>query len=321
MFEKFAAIVGNTFTESIRQPIFVVMLIVGALLLVLNPSLSAYTLDDDNKLLTDLGLSTIFLGGLFLAAFTATGVLSREIENKTVLSVISKPIGRPMFVVGKFFGVAGALSVAFWVWSIIFLLTARHKVMSTASDEFDMPVILFGTAAVLVALGVSIWGNYFYGWIFSSTFSGWLAVTLGIAWFFVLLISSKWEVQSLATDIKPQLLIALALILEAVWVLCAIAIACSTRMKQVMTLVVYLAVFLVGLSSDYIFGTYSETYPIAKLLYAIAPNMQVLWLADALTQENPVTLTYLGTVSGYTALYTAAVLSLAVALFQTRQVS
>ena len=78
-------IARNAFLESIRQPIHAVLVCVGLLALLLNVNIAAYTLEDDNKLLIDLGLSTLFLAGLLLAAFTATSVLSREIENKTCL--------------------------------------------------------------------------------------------------------------------------------------------------------------------------------------------------------------------------------------------
>ena len=81
---QLVTIARNTFTESIRQPIFAVVLLVAGLALSLNPSLSAYTLEDDNKLLIDMGLSTLFLAGLALTAFTATSVLSNEIQQRTV---------------------------------------------------------------------------------------------------------------------------------------------------------------------------------------------------------------------------------------------
>ena len=97
MFTRFLGIAGNSLTETIRQPIYGILLLVTAFLLVLNLSLAGYTFDDDNKLLKDLSLSTLLLCGLFLAAFSAAGVLSREIENKTVLTVVSKPVGRPVF--------------------------------------------------------------------------------------------------------------------------------------------------------------------------------------------------------------------------------
>ena len=112
MIQQLLTIARNTFLESIRQPIFSVLLLVGTLALILNPMISAYTLDDDNKQLIDMGLSTLFVCGLLLSAFTATSVLSQELENKTVLTVISKPISRPLFVVGKYVGVSAALFVA-----------------------------------------------------------------------------------------------------------------------------------------------------------------------------------------------------------------
>jgi ABC-2 type transport system permease protein len=139
------AIARNAFLESIRQPIFAVLLIVGILAMVLNVNLAAFTLEDDNKLLIDLGLSTLFLAGLLLAAFTATGVLTREIENKTVLTVVSKPVPRAAVVAGKYLGVAGAITLAYWVLAVVFLLAVRHRVQAGVrmDETFDLPVLVF----------------------------------------------------------------------------------------------------------------------------------------------------------------------------------
>ena len=110
MFQQLLTLSRNTFIESIRQPIYVVLIFVGSIGLWLNTHLAAYTFGNDNKMMIDLGLSTLFLIGLALAAFSATGVLSAEIENRTVLTVVSKPVGRPLFVVGKYLGVAAAIA-------------------------------------------------------------------------------------------------------------------------------------------------------------------------------------------------------------------
>jgi ABC-type transport system involved in multi-copper enzyme maturation permease subunit len=48
-------------------------------------------MSDDNKLLRELGLSTLFLASLFIAIFAASGAVAEEIENKTILTVLSKP--------------------------------------------------------------------------------------------------------------------------------------------------------------------------------------------------------------------------------------
>ena len=106
MIEQLLAIDRNTFFESIRQPIVLVVLIIASVFLILSNPLAAFTMEDDQRMLIDIGMATVFLSGTLLAAFVATGVLTREIENKTALTVISKPVGRPVFVIGKFLGVA-----------------------------------------------------------------------------------------------------------------------------------------------------------------------------------------------------------------------
>jgi ABC-type transport system involved in multi-copper enzyme maturation permease subunit len=325
MFEQVWTIARNTFTESIRQPIFVVLLGGCVTLLAINPTLAAYTLGDDNKLLTDMGLSMIFLAGLLLAAFTATGVLNREIENKTVLTVIAKPISRPAFVLGKYLGVTAAVGLAFYIWSLVFLLSVRHKVMSTAADKVDGPVLLLGALALVVALIVALWGNYFYNWVFTSRFTGLLASTLTAAYLGVLIINKEWAVQSIMEEFThdegqlAQIVLALAMVMQGLAVLCAIAIACSTRLGQVMTLLICLGVYMLGLGSDYLFGRWTDSQPLAWIGYAAAPNIGFVWLADALTQKSPVSGLYIASVTGYIALYIVAALSLAVALFQTRE--
>lgn len=320
MFQQILTIGRNTFTESIRQPIFVVLTLVATLMLILNPQLAAYTLDDDNKLLVDLGLSTLFIAGLLLAAFTATGVLSAEVENKTVLTVVSKPVARPIFVIGKYLGVSTAIGLAYWTLMLIFLMTVRHKVMQTASDKFDMPVIVFSLLAGLGALGFATLANYFYHWVFTSTFMQTLFTLMTFAWLLVLVIGKSWEFQSPATEIDGQLMIGLLLIFMAVMLLGAVAIAASTRLGQIMTLLVCIGVFLFGLICDYLLGSWADRSTIVAVLYRCAPNLQFLWPADALTQENDFTLSYVGIVMAYTVLMIGALLSLAISLFQTREV-
>ena len=314
------SIARNAFTESIRQPVFVVLLLGTQILLALNLSLAAFSFWDDDKLLVDLGLSTMFLAGLFLAAFTATGVFSREIQNQTVLTVISKPVGRAAFVFGKYLGVSGALLVACLIWAAVFLLTVRHQVLIAAWQGYDQPVMVFGLLAFFGSLALALWGNYFYGWVFASSLTAAELPLSLLAYLLVLCFSKDWHLQSPATDLNGQLLIALLLVFEALAVLCAVALACSVRLGQTMTLALCVAIFFLGLSSDYLFGRHAQDHAAAALAYALFPNLQTFWLADALTQQHPVTAAYVFSATGYGALYVLAALGLAVALFQTREV-
>src|SRR5688572_5895198 len=102
MFGQLLAVTRITFVESIRQPFYAIWLSVVGLLIGLAPYLSGYTFDNDNLFALELELSALLTGGLVLAAFTAAGVISREIENRTVLTVISKPLPRPLFILGKY---------------------------------------------------------------------------------------------------------------------------------------------------------------------------------------------------------------------------
>jgi len=163
----------NAFIESIRQPVHTVLICSGILALLLNVNVAGYTLEDDNKLLIDLGLSTLFLSGILVAAFTATSVLSKEIERKTVLTVISKPVARPLVVIGKFLGVAGAVAIAYWLLAAVFLLTVRHRVQASVREEdiFDPVVVSFSLLAIVLTFLIAGLANYLYQWSFSATFA------------------------------------------------------------------------------------------------------------------------------------------------------
>jgi ABC-type transport system involved in multi-copper enzyme maturation permease subunit len=154
MFQQISAIIRNTFFESIRQPFMLVMLLVATLLIIFANLLSGYTMSDDQKMFVDMGLATVFICGAVLAAFIATSVLGREIENRTALTVISKPVSRPVFVVGKYLGVAGGLGVATIFMSLVFLLVDQHSVLQTARDPLHLPVITFGFGAAAIGLAV-----------------------------------------------------------------------------------------------------------------------------------------------------------------------
>lgn len=322
-------IARNALLESIRQPVFTVLVVAGILALVFNVSLAAFTLEDDDKLLVDLGLSTLFLVGLLLAAFTATSVLTREIENRTVLTVVSKPVSRPALVVGKFAGVAAALVIGYWVLAAVFLLAVRHRVQASvrADEAFDVPVLVFGLLGGGLATAFAGLANYLYRRPFPSTFAVSLAIGLSAAVGMVWCIDRDWRFQSPLVEWNPQLMIALALVFEAILVLAAVAIAASTRLSQPLTLMACLAAFLVGLVSEYFLGTAVGSATASAWvraacwpLYAAVPNLQFFWPADALTQGHEITPAYFGSVSLYAALMAAAVLALAVLLFQERDV-
>ncbi len=315
-----APIAANAFRESIRQPVHAVLIVVGLLALLLNVNVAAYTLEDDNKLLVDMGLSTLLVVGMLLAGFTATGTLSREIESKTVLTTVSKPVPRWTVVVGKFLGVAASIGLAYWLLSVVFLITVRHRVQSSVrvEDTYDGPVIALSVVAVIVALVVSAGANYLYRWPFPSTFAVVSAATATAAWGLISCVSRSWRLQHPATDLDPQLAIGLAMVLLAIIVLAAVAIAASTRLGQIATLLVLCGTFFLGLVGDYMLSLGGSR--LSAMLSAVVPNLQLFWPADALTQGHAIPLWHLGWVAAYALALVTAALALAVMLFQSRDV-
>ena len=252
--QQILAVTRNTFFESVRQPITLVVIIAGTLLLILSNPLSAFTMDDDQRMLIDIGLATVFLAGAVLAAFIATSVLGREISNRTALTVVSKPIGRPTFLLGKFIGATIALLLAIVILALVFMLVEMHTVLQTVRDPMHVPVIIFSGSAAIIAVLVAVWCNYFYGTVFTSMviFTG--APLLLVAYLLTLNFSADFSAQDMAISFKPNLWLAMIAILTSVMMLSAIAVAVSTRLGQVMTLLVTTGLFVLGLLSDWIFG-------------------------------------------------------------------
>ncbi|MEC8321908.1 MAG: hypothetical protein VX726_13850 [Planctomycetota bacterium] len=340
--EQLLAIARNTLFESIRQPVLLVVLVACGLLVVLSNPFSAYTLTDDNRMFVDIGMSTIFIGGAVLAAFVATNVLTREIENRTVLTVVSKPVSRAIFVLGKFLGVAGAQTIVMVFLSILFMLVEIHGVREAVADPWHLPVIILGSGAVLLGVGAGIWCNYFYGWVFSSTFIVLTTPLLVLAYGLCLILGPDFSPRPPQLAFKGDLWVAILVLFVGEYVLTAIALAASTRLGQVLTLVTTVGFFVLGLLSDWILGrrlaVIDETMAALvdaggtadfalraeqtglQVAYSIIPNFQVFWLADAITQDASIPLDYLATTIPYGLSMIVVALAVAVVLFQRREV-
>ena len=322
--QKLLAITKNTFLETIRQPIYGVLMWVAAGLLALSPLLAGFSLESggDNKVMKDVGLATLLLYGLLAAVFSATSVITREIESHTVLTVVSKPVSRPLFLLGKYLGVTGAVFIGYYFLCLVMLMTVRHGVMETAADKYDVPVLLFSGLAVLISLIAAVFGNYVYGWHFTTTLTAWVVPLGTLAVALVLFVSPEWETQHPGTDFGDlQMPFALTMTFCGVLILTAFAVTLATRFSQVLTLLFCAGVYLLGLLSDYMFGrTVGEAW-FDKVLYAVTPNFQFFWAGDAITQELTIPGMQVAQVAIYAAIYSLGILCLGVALFQTREVS
>jgi hypothetical protein len=129
------------------------------------------------------------------------------------------------------------------------------------------------------------------------------------------------RVTPFADGVDWRLIGAVLLLLFAIWVIAALALACSTRLEIVPTLAICSGAFLIGLMSDYLLGRpASEGSVIAKFFYNIVPNWQQFWLADALEKDRPgIPFQYVGLAFVYMVCYAGAALAGALWLFEDRE--
>ena len=318
---KLLTIAKNTFIEIIRQPVYSTIIVAALLLMFISPSLTMYTMSDDNKLLREIGLSTLFLASLFIAIFSASGAVAEEIENKTITTVLSKPIQRPIFIIAKFLGVTAAVILAHYICTIALLMAIRHGVLETVNDTHDWTVL--GAAGIIVAAAIllSAFFNYAYDWKFSSTavvLAG-IFATFGII--FLSLIDRNWQFNPAENRISAVDIYGSILLLFAAIIIVALAVALSARFNIVVTLSACMGIFLLGLVSDYAFGRFADTHWLAKIGKFLVPNLQIFWISDAIYEGSEVPFRYILITASYSLCYTTAILAIAVALFQRRQVS
>ncbi|MFO0830522.1 MAG: ABC transporter permease [Phycisphaerales bacterium] len=300
---KVLSIARNAFVESTRQPVVLFMVLLCGLLQIFTTWNSGYSLgyqstesaevQSDDKVLLDVGMSTVFVMGVLLAGFIATSVISREIESKTMLTVVSKPVSRVSVIIGKYLGVVGALLVSCGLMVLFLMLAIRHGVMTTAADELKYPVLVFSGIALVTSLALAAWLNYFYGWNFPQTGLLLLVPATFLAYCGVLLFNDKWQLQNIFVAFKPQVLTACCALVLAILVLAAVATAASTRLGQVMTIMVCLGVFVASLLSNFMLGRFVfRNEPVGVIRRVEAMDSSKSFTADhsplVITLEHPV---------------------------------
>jgi len=105
------AIALNTFREAVRDRILYLLLAFALILIVVSRLLSLLTVGNEEKIIKDVGLSAISVFGVLTAVFVGVSLVFKEIERKTVYTLLANPVRRWQFVVGKFGGLLAVLAM------------------------------------------------------------------------------------------------------------------------------------------------------------------------------------------------------------------
>lgn len=317
--------------ELVRQPIFLLVMTTAACFSIFLSSVYYFGFGDDQWMVKDSTLAVMFVSGLFAAAISASSSVAHEIRSGTALAVLAKPVGKMQFLIGKYLGLAGALAVLTFVNTLASLLASRLAFDVYGSPDNIALEIFYGSVMLAFVFGGLT--NYFARRPFVPDAVMFLVALVTLAFVAINFITKDGNFQTFGTNVDWRVLPAALLIMLALWLLAAIALACSTRLDTMPTMAICTAVFLVGIMSDYLFGRVTEepvvnagiwhtlgTW-ISSALYTIIPNWQLFWLSDALEKGRTIPWAYVWRALAYVAGYLGAALAFAMLLFEDRELS
>ncbi|MBJ93784.1 MAG: hypothetical protein CMP23_04830 [Rickettsiales bacterium] len=137
------AVTLNSFREAMRDKVLYSLLFFAMLMILASLAVAQMTIGEYEKVLRDLGLAAISIFGLMIAIFVGIGLVHKEIERKTIYTIVSKPLHRWQFLVGKFLGLSATLLL---------------QVISMAA-AFAL-ILVFAEAGLHSSLLAAIWLSY-----------------------------------------------------------------------------------------------------------------------------------------------------------------
>src|ERR1051325_9430244 len=121
-------ILRHTFLESIVQPIYPLLIGLGAAILVIFAALPFFTLGEDTVMFKAVGLDIILLLVLIATLFATSKSIFEEIEDRTMLTLMSKPVRKWQVLVGKYLGIILAALLAVIVLGLVLVLATHWRI-------------------------------------------------------------------------------------------------------------------------------------------------------------------------------------------------
>ena len=326
-FPKAGAVALAAYREGWRQPLFWLVFAFGFCATWVAVVLPYFTFGDDFKMFKQIGFDIIMLCGLIFGTLASSISISEEIEGRTAITVMSKPISRRSFLIGKFMGIlmaCGALCLLLSLNLTLALVVAPSFDPINEDRAFDpMPMqAKFGEDGN--ANNAYVAGGH-YGLVQWSS----AQMPAGATRTFTEG-ASMWLGESFAH------LLGIVLVFGQILILVAIATALATRLPFVVNLVVVLCVYFFGHLAPVVVRV-TETSAnsqatssrlirfLAQTFDTLLPALEFFKMSPAIVRETPLDLWkfagYVATVSGYSLLYTTIALLVGLLLFEDRDLA
>jgi ABC-type transport system involved in multi-copper enzyme maturation permease subunit len=293
---KAGAVALAAFREGIRQPMFWLLVGIGLFCWILLPYIPYFTFGEDYKMVKELGYDLTMLLPVVFVVLNAATSISDEIEGRTAITLMSKPVSRRQFLLGKYVGILMAALV------ITCLLGWTFNIVLWYKPYYDGE-----------PLPPAAWREPFreaYAGLGDITVS----FVVGIReWFDVALAALPGQVLGFGQ----------------VMVLGAIAVALATRLPMVVNIVVCLMVFFLGHLSQVLVQVSEQRFQLvnflARFFDALLPGMEFFNLGVLIARDMPPPPTqfamYVGSVMLYATLYSAIALLFGLILFEDRDLA
>jgi ABC-type transport system involved in multi-copper enzyme maturation permease subunit len=282
-------IARGTLKEAVRQPAFVLTLTFTILFLIALKYIPFFAGKDETKFYIECCLATILMSGMCLGVWLASTSVADEIEGKTAMTLLSKPINRRQFVLGKYLGILQALLILVFVSGVLLYFFTYEKVGYDARESSSGRL-------------------EFVFW----TKLSWLPFEVPTA------VPQRWE---MAIRVIPGLM----LIFMEIAVVTAISVAISTRVPMLVNVMTCLSIFVVGhlttvlvqsTLKDQVFVTF-----IARLLATVLPTLESFNMDAAIATGRTIPPEYIGWSAVYSVSYIFAAILLGFILFEDRDLA
>ncbi len=165
-------VAGNTFRETIRDKILYNLVLFAVLLIGTSVLLGTLTIGEQARIVNDLGLAAINLVAVIIAIFVGIGLVTKEIERRTVYTILARPITRVQFVLGKYMGLGLIVIVNITIMFVMFLGTIWLTGNAIHGSLFQAVELILVETLLVMAMAL------FFSTFCSSTLSA--TMTLGL---------------------------------------------------------------------------------------------------------------------------------------------
>jgi ABC-type transport system involved in multi-copper enzyme maturation permease subunit len=169
---KIIPIATNTFKECVRDKVLYNLVIFGVLIIVSSLLLSSITIGDVKEIIINLGLSTLSIFGTLIAIFIGIQLVYKEIDKKTIYSLLAKPVARYEFILGKYFGLTLTLMVNVSV--MLLGIYASILYLRRSFEITDLQVLWAGVlilVQLMLVIAIALFFSTFSTPVFSALFA------------------------------------------------------------------------------------------------------------------------------------------------------